>query len=350
MAKIVSIETLKAERANRNLSVAVPFTIGGRHFAVTKEIVNGEMAVYELSRPIGEMLTTGDLQAELLQKIVLDVELGREEVPLLYTPIYDRMENADFPKEFEAKWAQYGTVVFLEHVEGEEVKFGSLDTEQGPIARIVTWAAGFQYTEDFKVYNQTFNMEMFNRAFGEAHNALLNHIHLNPILSFVFAAPNQTGPIWVDVDYQVLPNNVGAHPVLSMRATLESALQTCATARRPASVLLASSADKFRIEAGLEALMVSGSTHKALNIPTIIYYDGWQITVAKKSYNYVGVATGTCYLIRPKRGFKELIKHDLRVDADGADLSRLIENTIVGRSRRGVYAAIPENVQEITLP
>jgi len=62
------------------------------------------------------------------------------------------------------------------------------------------------------------------------------------------------------------------------------------------------------------------------------------------------VAADKAYLIRPKRGFKELIKYDLMVDAAGADLSRLIENQVVGRAYRGVFAAIPENVQEITLP
>ena len=354
MARIVSVETMRDERraqlVGQNLKMGIPFVLNGRDYLATKEFVSGEMTVYELARPIGEMLITASGQKEMLEKIVLDVELGREQVPILYTPIYERIENADFPQTFEAKWELYGVIVFLEHVEGEQVKFGSLQAEKGPTAKITTYAAGFQYTEDLVIYNQTFNMEILNRAFGEAYNALLNHLHLYPIISFSYQAANKTAAVFVDEKYQVLPSSVGRHKILSMRATLEDALVTCANAKRQGNILLAASSRKYEIEPALQSVMINNTSYSALGIDTIIYYDGWEVTVGKKTHSYSGVTSSKAYLVRPRRGFKELVKHDLRVDAGNADITRLIEDALVGRARRGVFAAVSNNVQEIALP
>ena len=59
---------------------------------------------------------------------------------------------------------------------------------------------------------------------------------------------------------------------------------------------------------------------------------------------------GKAYLIEGKKYFRELVKHDLRVDASGGDITRLVEDAIVGRARRGVIASPANAVQEITLP
>ena len=65
-------------------------------------------------------------------------------------------------------------------------------------------------------------------------------------------------------------------------------------------------------------------------------------------YSYGGVTPGKAYLIRPKRGFKELLKQDLRVEAAMGDLTRLVDSQIVAYAHRGVFAAVEENVQEIS--
>lgn len=112
-----------------------------------------------MSKPIGEMLTNETARKELIKKVVLDVELGREQVPVLYAPIYERMQDPNFPQDFEAKWAQYGTVVFFEHLEGEEVKFGNLQAEKGAYcSHQGGYAAGFEYTKEIQLFNQTFNL------------------------------------------------------------------------------------------------------------------------------------------------------------------------------------------------
>jgi len=323
--QIVTIDELKEARRQGEHTVLgryrLPDDAGKEPRTVETKIVNGEMEVLQLTRPIGEMIVSDDSVEELLRKVTLDVELGREEVPIVYRPVYQRLEDANFPEVFDAPWAMRGTVIFVQHFEGDEVKFGSLLAEEGPTARIFTYAAGFEYTEKMVLFNQTFNMEVLNRAFGEAYNALLNHLHLYPLVN-------------------------------SYRRTLDKALEDADVAGRPGTVLLAPGAKRRVIDRALGGFQLHSSEvlPEIGGIETVIYYDGWETQVGRKSYSYSGVPVDTAYLVRPKRGFKELIKYDLMVDAAGADLSRLIENQVVGRAYRGVFAAIPENVQEITLP
>ena len=85
-------------------------------------------------------------------------------------------------------------------------------------------------------------------------------------------------------------------------------------------------------------------------ISEVIFYDGFETTVGRKTYSYPGVEPGKVFLVRPKNGFVEFIKHDLLIDIESADLTRLVKENIVGRARRGNYAAVEDNVQEIRLP
>ena len=341
--KVYSQETLKEARRQGTYTEKVPFVLDGRLFEVEKKIINGEMETLEFSRPIGEMLTSGSLEQfkDLLRKVVLDVELGLEQVQLLYKPIYDNITDANLPRVLDAKWALTGTVIFTEHIEGEEVKFGRLQAEQGPTARILTYAAGFEYTKEMKDFNEAFSVEILNRSIGEAYNALLNHIHLYPILSFNYPAANKTAYQGVTGD----PAWVGVYK------TITKAISDAAKAKRPGTVLLASTADQPNIEMALKGgHQIEGTVYPPISgIQTVIYYDGWETVVGKKTYSYPGVTPGKAYLIRPKRGFKELVKQDLRVEATSGDLSRLVESQIVAYAYRGCYAAIEENVQELTL-
>lgn len=341
--KIISIDTLRDERRRANIEHPVPFVVNGEEHEVIKKIINGEMETLELTGAIGEMMTSGSMEQykELLRKVVLDVEIGREAVPLLYKPIYDLMQDPNMPKLIDAKWAMYGTVVFTEHMEGEEVKFGRLAVEHGPTARIVTYTAGFEYTKEMKDFNDSFSVEILNRAFGEAYNALLNHIHLYPIISFSYEANNQTA-------YQ---GEKDEDLWIGLWRTLNKALSDSRTKKRQGTMLLASSMDQDNLEMAIKGgYQIGGTTYPAVSgIESIIYYDGWETTVGRKSYEYAGVTPGKAYLIRPRRGFKELLKRDLTIEATMPDLSRLIESQIIGYAYRGLYAAVDSNCQEIAL-
>lgn len=98
-------------------------------------------------------------------------------------------------------------------------------------------------------------------------------------------------------------------------------------------------------------MQIGGTVYPAISqIDTLIFYDGWSIAVGDKTYEYPGVDPGKAYLIEGQKYFRELIKHDLRVDAAGADLTRLVEQQIVARARRGVVASPANAVEELTLP
>lgn len=351
MFNIVSVDEIKKSNRARSGTTQITYGMGGRRHTVDKVITNGEMEVIDIQTPMGEMLTQSSTRRELMEKIVLDVELGREQVPTVYSPIYDRMENSSFPEIFDAKWAMRGAVVFLKHSEGEEVKFGSLLAEQGPTARIEGFTAGFEYTKEMELFNQYFNFEIINRAVGEAHNAALNHMHLWPIIGHTYKPGNKTAPVYMDKDGAVIAGSAGSQYTLSLRATIRKALTDSRTAKRPGTILLANSADQEDILDAMQSFVIGATPYRSVEgISTIIFYDGHKITVGKKDYAYGGVPAGKAFLIRPRGGFKELIKQDLQINSNDGDISRLVEAQIVGDFWRGVFAAVEENVQEITLP
>ncbi len=346
--KIISIETLREARRKVTLETPVVY-IGpdGKEKTVTKRLVNGEMEILELARPLGEMITTPAGLDQLVQKTVIDLELGREAVPLLYGPIYRRVEDANFTQYVDVQPFTHAQVVFLEHMELEEVKFGSRKIGTKDTVPIVTYAAGLQWTEDMVLYDKTWEMAEANRALGEAYNALLNHIHLYPIISFAYAAKNKTAA-----------DTTGTTLLEKLRNTIKAGLihasqdkNTLTGAPRRPTVLLAHSSRRWDIEECLQRMQIGGTVYPAISqIDTLIFYDGWSMVVGEKTYNYAGVDPGKAYLIEPQKYFRELVKHDLRVDASGADLSRLIENQIVARARRGVICSPADAVEELTLP
>lgn len=317
------------------------------------DVINGEAETFEFPSKIGEMIVSSESQAYFLKEAYLEIDLGKNQHPIVYKSLYDTITDSNFPEVFKAMWMQEGRVVFLQHFEGQEVKFGTRDAEEGDTATIVCYTAGFEYTEDMVLYNKTFDMQMLNKAMGVAYNALLNHIHLYPIISYTYTAANQTAastnfntpafPDWDDYTRQVM----------NLRMTLIQAVKDTRAddPSRIATKLLINSSNEQLVADALGGLQVAGNfPNKVSGIDEVISYNGTSITVGSQTYTYTGVGTGVAYLIEPKKFLKELIKHDLLVDAGDADLSRLVEKQIVARSRRGVYAGVARSVQEVTIP
>ena len=347
MYKVLSVETLLAERRARNIETQVPYTFNGELKAIVKKITNGEMEVYGFQQPLGEMITTPAGLENIVQKSVIDLELGRESVPLLYGPIYRRVEDANFTQFVDVAPFTGVHVVFLEHLELEEVKFGTRKIGAKDTVPIITYAAGLQWTEDMVLYDKTWEMAEASRAFGEAHNALLNNIHLSPIINFAYAAKNKTAA-----------DAAGATMLEKIRNTIKAGLihasvdkNTDTKSPRRPNILLAHSSRRWDIEESLQRMQIGGTVYPAISqIDTIIYYDGWSTVVGEKTYEYSGVDANKAYLIEGRKYYRELVKHDLRIDASGADITRLVEDAMVGRSRRGVIASPANSVEELTLP
>ena len=342
MAKIISQDTVLDARRQGTRTEQIPFIVAGQVETVEKNVVNGEMETLELAKPLGEMVSygsTSDLK-DLLRKVVLDVEMGREQVATLYEPIYDTINDPNLPEILDAKWAMHGNCIFLEHFEGSEVKFGSISAEEGPTARIRTYTTGFEVTQKMIDFNESFKIEMLNNEMGRAYNALLNHLHLGPIILYKYKAGNKTAYKGAKDD----PRWLGIYK------SLKEGLKDSRKAKRGGNVLIAHPADEIDIQQAIRGGQIDGTIYPPLSgISTIIYYDGWETTVGNKNYKYEGAKPGVVHLVRPKRGFKELIKRDYTVKRGNADISRLIEEQTVAYCYRGVFAAVEENVQEIAI-
>lgn len=294
---------------------------------------------------ISEMITTSQGSMDLLEKVRIDIAFGLAEIPLLYGPIYQRI-NGPFPGgvfQIDENTLQ-ADVVFLQKWEGGEVEFGTLRKGAPSLGKIQTYTAGFEWTEDMIEFDQTWSIELHNQAFGRAYNALLNHLHLSPIIGYSYTGPNQTPA----------DATAGAGQAEKTHRTFQAAYKegVIAVPQRRGSVLLASEANRFQIEEALltPVLDANGNPFPRIPIDTIIYYNGETLVRGTNSFVYPGVTTGKCYLIFPQQKFKEMLHHDLRIDIGPADISRLIEGQQVARARRGLYADIAGSIEEITLP
>jgi len=299
----------------------------------------------DLLAPVAEMITTSDGAMDLLEKVRIDIDQGLATVPILYTPLYERV-NGPFPGgsvQIGGDVVFDANVVFMEKFEAGEIIFGSLTKAGVPsFVPISTYAAGFEWTEDMLEYDRSYEISMNARAFGRAYNYLLNHLHLSPIIAYSYAAGNTTAAVTGNGSLQA-----------NTLVQFQQAYRTAATAlpQRVPSWILANEADRFQIEDALLTPVIDANGNPLRRVPVtgIIYYNGATVTNGIKSYVYPGVTAGTCYFIMPGLRMKELVHHDLRIDIGPADISRLVEGQQVARARRGLYLDVPNSVQKITL-
>jgi hypothetical protein len=311
---------------------------------LTDEFLKDALEI-DLLQPVSEMITTSDGAMDLLDKVRIDIDVGLAEVPVLYTPLYERV-NGPFPGgsvQIGGDVVFDANVVFLEKFEAGEIIFGTLAKAGVPsFVPISTYAAGFEWTEDMIEYDRSYEISMNSRAFGRSYNYLLNHLHLSPIIAYTYLAANKTAAATGNGSLQ-------ANTLVQFQNAYRHAAQ--ALPQRVPSWILANEADRFQIEDALLTPVIDAQGNPLRRVPVegIIYYNGATVTNGVKSYVYPGVTAGKCYFIVPRLRLKELVHHDLRIDIGPADISRLIEGQQVARARRGLYLDIPNAVEEITL-
>lgn len=303
----------------------------------------GKVPKIEFSKDatIAEMIGTDDGAAEWVEKITYDIAAGRDAVPLVYKDIYTTKTDANFPLTMTEK--QFGQVqtVFLEKFEGGEVKFGSLGAGVEKTVTFHTWATGVEYDEDIVEYNQTWRVADIGQSFGESYNKLLNHLHLDPIISGSYTTTG--GGLAAQKAKQEATTSPAAQ-LIAWDTSLAKTLQNALTVLPRGSKLLVNSLDLPALEDAIAGSMLADLSpsfvKRTLSPSDFIVYEGDSITVGGKTYTYTGVAQGYAYLVAPKTNFIEYIKHDLRVDSNDGDLSRLILAQVVGRARRAVLAGL----------
>jgi hypothetical protein len=299
----------------------------------------------EIRKAVSEMITTSQGAMDLLEKVRIDIDTGLADVPLLYQPLYERIDGP-----FPGGSVQIGgdvlfdaNIVFQQKFEGEEIVFGTLARAGAPsFVPIATYAGGFEWTEDMIEFDRSYEIGMNARAFGRAYNYLLNHNHLSPIIAATYTGTNAIAAVSGQGSLQA-----------NTLVQFQNAYRTAALAvpQRVPTVILANEADRFQIEDALltPVLDATGNQLRRVPVDTIIYYNGATVTNGVTSFTYPGVTAGTCFFIAPRMRMKELVHHDLRVDVGPADISRLIEGQQVARARRGLYVDLNNSVEKITL-
>lgn len=298
---------------------------------------------------LAEFIGTGDFNQAFIQRQRYEVDAGRDEEPILYRTIYDVVEDENLPKIVPIYKLGPGAFVFEEVLEGGEVKFGTVQQSKDSVS-IRHWASGYEYSEDLIAYNLTWQFSFLERAFGNAHNALLNHLHFYPILNATYPARNKTAA-----------SSTGTLLEEKYARTIEDAITNSKTdttnPRRGPYDLAIAGGDMFTVERALKLRIQDGANPNgvpgASYIDNVIVYDGWTGTRGNKSTTYSGVTTGKAYLVSKQyqmEDFASFVKQVLQEKRGDGDLSRFIMEQVRYDSRLGVLANPLRAVEEITWP
>lgn len=380
MARLITSEGIIEQRREGDKVVteyavgeAAQFGTKGTSFEIPRG-PNGTLRKLSLTKPVGEFLGTGNMVEELMQYVTVSVEAGKDEAPVLYKPIYRTQTNANYPRFLQSEIGNVkADVVFLNHLEGQEVRFGTTRTEQGPTVPILTYSAGFEWDEDVEVYDEGWKVESAGTAMGEAYNHLLNHLHFSPLIDFDYTVATGVGN---ETALQVAPSG---NRLEAIRLTLRQALADSAgkvdgfgrKAPIKPTIAICNTATAYELNDALALIQnvsaigagtnsndlflgrqsdTAGPNPSVNQISTIIAYDGGQAQMGNLSWNYGGMADDKVLLVQPKKNLFEYVKHDLRVDTERpADLSRLIAAQMVGRARRGLLAVPASSIWEVNL-
>lgn len=334
---------------------------------------DGSLKRLVLTKPVGEFLGTGNMVEELAQYVTVDIESGRRDVPLLYKGLYDTRTNPGFPRFIDSGFTMWADVVFLQHLEGQEVRFGTTRAEMGPVVPILTYSAGFEWDEDVEEFDEGWRISMVNESIGKAYNALLNHLHFSPFINADYTVATGFG------NETAFTPHASGDELEGIRLTLRAALFSAAQKEdafgrkhpiRP-TVALCNLATAYKVNDALNLIGdqsgiadngtdpaffigrrsdTSGPNPSVNQISTVIAYEGETMQMGNLVWNYGSFADDEVVLVQPGRNSFEFIKHDLRVDTDRpADISRLIVAQMVARARRGLLVVPESNSWKVQL-
>lgn len=298
---------------------------------------------------VGEFIGPGSVTQDFFTRQKYEVDAGRDEEPLLFPLIYDVTRDDNLPLTLNINTLGPGGVVFTKIETGGEVKFASVNSSSHSVT-LQHWAAGIEYEETIFRFNQLFRLPFMERQFGIAANAIQNHIHFDPILSYTYTSSNQTAASAVGTTLEEKYHNTLDDAITNSR------LDTTYPRRGPYVVLCASANLSMMRKATTRVAQQSferQSPEVFDSIQSIIAYDGWTGTRGSLSTTYNGVTANKAYLI--SLGYRAMdlqsyYQQDLRVQRGDGDLSRFIVEQVIYDLWFGVYANPRACVEEITLP
>lgn len=325
-------------------------------FAQFREGVDLEKKIRSIDRAgkVAEFIGTGNFPAEWWERARYEVQTGRDLEPLIYQSIYSIVSDPNLPRLVKIYKFTGAGVVFEEVTEGGEVKWASL-ASTSQTAEIKHYAVGLKYDEDVFIYNELFRLARIERNFGTAHNALLNHIHMSPILTASYAAANATDGTTL-LSFKVAASYTEKYS-RTLSAAINAAQLDTTNPRRGPYTLVINAADADPVARVLNRVPQEGFEQQDVAVPSrinnVVVYDGWTGTRGKKQVSYAGVGAGEAYLVHTgnrDEDFSSYEKHGLRQQTGEGDLSRFIEAEEVWDSRFGIYANPTAAVEKITWP
>lgn len=335
---VLSRETLKVEREAAKIKAGVKLSDHIRWG--NRTITNAGDHVVTT-----EFIGTDDFASAWYQRQRFNIDVGRDEEPTLYEPLYNIERDPELPEILEIYSLGPAGVIFEEITEGGEVKFATM-AESSKTARIRHYGVGVEYTKDMEIFNKLWRIPLVERQAGIAHNALLNHVHLYPFISQTYAAANKTAA-----------SAVGATLEEKFAKTLENALTHAKDGkRRGPYYLLCASANRYMLERVLQPVAQQGFTLQSSalgEIQGLIVYDGWEGSRGMKEIAYAGVTSGKGYLISVSHKMEDhqgFVKQDLEVEVGNADASRFVRAQNIWDTYFGMYCAPTASVEEITWP
>lgn len=299
-----------------------------------------------------EFIGTDTFAAAFYERQRYEVDAGRLEEPILYTPIYEITEDPSLPRNVPVYRLGPAGVVFERIEEGGEVKFVTVGQSNFSVP-IIHYATGLEYNKDLVEFNELWRVSEVEREAGTAFNALLNHIHLSPFISNAFTGNNATDGTALSFDSNAtLPEKY----LRTLEAAVIEATDDTTNPRRGPYALLCSTANLFTIERALTVVPQQGITLQSsvLNlVQTVIAYNGWTGVRGNKSVTYPGVPAGTAYLIDlglRRRHFRSYVKQGLQRTTGNPDVSRFILEQTVWDAYLGSYTDYTGGAHAITLP
>ena len=333
MIKFISQATI----AQSKPKVEIPATLRLQEFV--KPSPNG--------KHVYEFIGTDTFANEWYTRQRYEVDAGRLEVPILYEEIYSIIRDANLPRNVTINSIGPGGVVLEQILEGGEVKFMTVGSST-KTAEILHHGVGLEYSDDLVAFNELWTIAIAERAVGKAYNALLNHLHFNPILTYSYGSANQTGA-----------NTSGSTYVEDTMLTIEDAISNArldtSNPRPGPYVLLINGAKEGVVGKALTREVQQGLASQSRmidSIQSVVSYNGWTGTRGSKSTTYSGVTSSKAYLIdvsQKDADFQSFMKRDLAEYGRQEDISRLLLQ-VVWDTRFGVYANPLAAVEEITLP
>ena len=308
----------------------------------TKRIFTTEKFEALAKKPKGEM-GAPELK-ELIQQAIIDITNEEVNHPPLYKEIYEEIKDSSFPQSLDVKDIIGLQTAFGIVGDGESVPLADFKCEDLGSVHFKTMATGYSVTEEWVAFNQSWKLEQANKAIGLAHAAILDHIHLSPIIKAKYDNKNKT-------DKQTVKDGT---PLQIVYQSLRQGLKDAMSRRNRRGYVFKPTVALCNSSTALDVMSaVRGETEKGKTLGTlgmiekVVVYDGWSGEVNGAKYEFEGPKDNEVFLIEPKTSFKALVKKELTKIEQRGNILSLSNLEVAQFFIRAVVADVAGSVHKV---